>query len=104
MVADRRSSEATNSQIQRKEEKAPSLTIRSPFRRSTRPVEIRERPLPPPVSSGPARLAIDTDSQSACLEFADLERDPLLLANPALRFDSNLLSWRMTKARWKEQR
>src|SRR5438477_4648864 len=94
-------SEATNSRIQRKEGKALSLTIRSQSPRSTRPVETRETLLPQPISSGPARLAIHTGSQFACLEFANLRRDLLLLANLASRFDSNLSSSRTMK-NWSE--
>src|SRR5436309_15527540 len=90
-------SEASNSQTQPKEEKALSLTIRSPSRRSNHPVGIREIPPPQPISSGRVRLAIHTGSQSACLEFADSKRDRLLLANPASRFDSNLSLSRMMR-------
>ena len=68
------------------------LTIRSLCRRSNRPVGIRETPLPQPISSGPARIAIHTDSQCVRLEFANLRRDRLPPANPASRFDLNLSS------------
>src|SRR5437016_14124251 len=104
MVADRHSCAATNSRTQRKEEKAPSLTIRFPSRKSIRPVEIRETPPPQPISSVPSRLAIDTGSQSACPEFADSRRDLPPAANPASRFDLNLSLWRKTRSRSKEQR
>src|SRR5437870_104977 len=93
MVEDPHSGEATNSRTQRKEDKALSLTIRSPSQRSNRPVGIRETPLPRPISSDPTRLAIHRGSQSACLEFADLRRDFLLAAGLALRFGSTLSSW-----------
>src|SRR2546421_10904878 len=103
-VEDLHSGEATNSRSQSIEEKALSLISRSPSRRSNRPVGIRETPLLQPISSGPTRLAIHTGSQCACLEFVDLTRDRLLLANRGSRSGSNLLSLRRPKRCSKEKR
>src|ERR1043166_999376 len=92
MVEDRHSGEATSSRIQPKEEKALSSAIRSLFLRSTRLARIRETPLLQPISSGPVQLAIHTDLQSVCLEFAGLKIDRLPPVNLVSRFDLNLWS------------
>src|SRR5205807_5884224 len=101
---DLHSGAATNSRIQRKEDKAPLLTSRSLSRRSIHPAGTPETLLPQPILSGPSRLAVHTGSQCACLEFVDLTRDRLLLANRGSRSGSNLLSLRRPKRCSEERR
>src|SRR6266536_526537 len=103
-VEDLHAGAATNSRTPRKEGKAPLLTSRSLSRRSIHQAGTPETLLPQPILSGPSRLAAHTGSRSACLEFVDLTRDRLLLANLASRFDSNLLSLRKPKRCSKEKR
>src|ERR1043166_4759006 len=102
MVEDRHLGEATNSRIQQKEERALSSAIRSLSPRSTRQAGTRETPPPQPISSGPVQLAIHTDLQSVCLEFAGLKIDRLPPVNLVSRFDLNLSSLPSQKECWRD--